>query len=441
MMASKNEGLIRIILPLLMLSIVSVNVAAQAQGPGIEPGDTAWVLVCAALVLFMTPGVGLFYGGLVRRKNSVSILIQSFVIIALVSIQWVLFGYSLSFAPDIGNGLIGGLQYVGLTGVGGQSNPAYAPTIPHSVFMVFQMMFAIITPALIIGAFTDRMKFSTLLIFVLLWTTVVYDPVCHWVWGDGGWLKTAGTLDFAGGIVVHITAGISALAAALVIGKRKGFGESSMLPHNVPMVILGGAVLWFGWFGFNAGSALAANDLAGNAFLATNTAGAAAALTWMVISWLHLGKPNAVGIVTGAVVGLATITPASGYVGVMEAVAIGIVASMVSYSAMYLIKKYIKIDDSLDVFACHGLGGTVGTLAIGVFASKAVNPAGGNGLFFGGANLFGVQLMGVAAALVYSFVITVVLFKILDKTMGLRVTNEEEELGLDLSQHGEKAYT
>jgi Amt family ammonium transporter len=405
----------------------------------LNAGDTAWVLICAALVMLMTPGVGLFYGGMVRRKNVIAMLIQSFIIVALVGVQWVLFGYSIAFGPDVG-GLIGGLQWAGLAGVGGAPNADYAGTIPHSVFMIFQAMFAIITPALILGAFADRIKFSTLLVFVLLWATIVYDPVAHWVWGIGGWVRNMGALDFAGGTVVHITAGISALAAAIVIGKRKGFGGSNMTPHNVPMIILGGALLWFGWFGFNAGSALAANELAANAFIVTNTAAAAAALSWMIIGWLHVGKPNAVGIVTGAVAGLVAITPASGFVGPVEAIAIGIGASMFCYLVMYLKNKYTKIDDSLDVFACHGVGGIWGALATGIFASKMVNSAGANGLLLGNASLLIAQLTAVCVIGTYSFVMTLILFKVLDKTMGLRVTDSEEIEGLDIAQHGEKAY-
>jgi Amt family ammonium transporter len=376
---------------------------------------------------------------MVRRKNVIAMLIQSFIIVALVGVQWVLFGYSLAFGPDVG-GLIGGLQWAGLAGVGGAPNADYAGTIPHSVFMIFQAMFAIITPALILGAFADRIKFSTLLVFVLLWATIVYDPVAHWVWGIGGWVRNMGALDFAGGTVVHITAGISALAAAIVIGKRKGFGGSNMTPHNVPMIILGGALLWFGWFGFNAGSALAANELAANAFIVTNTAAAAAALSWMIIGWLHVGKPNAVGIVTGAVAGLVAITPASGFVGPVEAIAIGIGASMFCYLVMYLKNKYTKIDDSLDVFACHGVGGIWGALATGIFASKMVNSAGANGLLLGNASLLIAQLTAVCVIGIYSFVMTLILFKVLDKTMGLRVTDSEEIEGLDIAQHGEKAY-
>ncbi len=405
----------------------------------ISAGDTAWVLASAALVLFMTPGLALFYGGMVRKKNVVAIVIQCFAIMALVSVQWALFGYSLAFGPDVG-GLIGDLSWTGLAGVGQAPNADYAATIPHIAFMMFQAMFAIITPALILGAFADRIRFSTLLVFVLLWTTLVYDPVAHWVWGIGGWIRGMGALDFAGGTVVHITAGVSALAAALMIGKRKDYGDGNMKPHNVPMIVLGAGILWFGWFGFNAGSALGANGLAANAFMVTNTAAAAAGLAWMIASWLHMGKPNAAGIVTGAVVGLVAITPASGFVGVLESIAIGAVASLISYAAMYLKNKHTKVDDSLDVFACHGLGGMFGALATGVFASKLVNPAGADGLLAGNIGLLGTQLAAVVVVAAYSFTATLVLFKVLDAVMGLRVSNEEEIVGLDIASHGEEAY-
>ncbi len=435
----KKEAKARILMILAVLLLCASSVFAQDSQPKIDTGDTAWVLASAALVLLMTPGLALFYAGMVRKKNVVAMTIQCFAIICLVSVQWVLFGYSLAFGPDMG-GLIGGLEWAGLNGVGAAPNADYSATIPHMVYMLFQAMFAIITPALILGSFADRIKFSTLLVFVLLWSTIVYDPVAHWVWGAGGWIRNMGALDFAGGTVVHITAGVSALAAALVIGRRKDFGQN-MKPHNVPMIILGAGLLWFGWFGFNAGSALGANGLAASAFLATNTAAAAAGLAWMLISWIHMGKPNAVGIVTGAVVGLVAITPASGYVGPVEAIIIGALASLVSYTAMYLKNKHTKVDDSLDVFACHGLGGTVGALATGFFASKLINSAGANGLFFGNAGQVETQFIAVAASWIYSFVVTLVLFKVLDMTMGLRVTDEEETVGLDIASHGEEAYT
>lgn len=427
-----------------ILTILTVPALALEAGGGeaaVNGADTVWVLISAALVMIMTPAVGLFYGGMVRRKNVLAIIMQSFVILALISIQWMLWGYSLAFGPDVGGlGLIGGLQWVGLNGVGAAPNPDYAPTIPATVFMIFQAMFAIITPALITGAFADRMKFSTFIVFTLLWATFVYDPIAHWVWGVGGWLRNLGAIDFAGGIVIHISSGLSALAAAIIIGKRIGFGNDNMAPHNVPMTILGGMLLWFGWFGFNAGSALTAGSLAASAFIVTNTAAAAAALTWMVVSWKHGGKPNALGIVTGGVAGLAAVTPASGFVGPVAAIAIGIGAGMICYFAMHFKNRRTRIDDSLDVWACHGMGSTWGVIATGLFASKLVNPAGFDGLFYGNPDLLKAQLIAVAVVWVYAFIITAVILKVLDATMGLRVRSEEEIEGLDISQHGEKAY-
>ncbi|HEX7628695.1 MAG TPA: ammonium transporter [Candidatus Methanoperedens sp.] len=419
--------------------ILAMPALAEEAG-AINSGDTAWVLVSAALVMLMTPALGLFYGGMVRKKNVLAIIMQSFIILALISIQWVLFGYSLAFGPDTGRGLIGGLQWLGLNGVGATPNPDYAATIPASVFMVFQMMFAVITPALITGAFADRMKFSTMMVFSVLWATLVYDPVAHWVWGVGGWIRTLGALDFAGGTVVHITAGVSAFAAAIIIGKRLGYGKEDMAPHNVTMTITGGALLWFGWFGFNAGSALAANGLAASAFIVTNTAAAAAALTWTIVSWVHGGKPNAVGIVTGAVAGLVAITPASGFVGPVSAIIIGIGAGIFCYFAMHLRSKKTNVDDSLDVMACHGVGGTWGAIATGIFASMAVNSAGADGLIYGNAGLVVKQLIAIVAVMAYSLIGTAIILKVLDATMGLRVKDEEEIEGLDISQHGEKAY-
>lgn len=422
-----------------VLLILAMPVLAEEAG-GINSGDTAWVLVSAALVMLMTPALGLFYGGMVRKKSVLAIIMQSFIILALISIQWVLFGYSLAFGPDTGRGLIGGLEWLGLNGVGAAPNPDYAATIPASVFMIFQMMFAVITPALITGAFADRMKFSTMMVFSVLWATLVYDPVAHWVWGMGGWIRTLGALDFAGGTVVHITAGVSAFAAAIIIGRRLGIGKENMAPHNVTMTITGGALLWFGWFGFNAGSALAANGLAASAFIVTNTAAAAAALTWTIVSWAHGGKPNAVGIVTGAVAGLVAITPASGFVGPVPAIIIGIGAGIFCYFAMHLRSRKTNVDDSLDVMACHGVGGTWGAIATGIFASIAVNSAGADGLIYGNAGLVVKQLIAIVAVMAYSLIGTTIILKVLDATMGLRVKDEEEIEGLDISQHGEKAY-
>ncbi|MFA5145883.1 MAG: ammonium transporter [Candidatus Omnitrophota bacterium] len=407
----------------------------------INSGDTAWVLISSALVMLMTaPGLAFFYGGLVRRKNVLATMMQSFFILCLLSIQWILWGYTLSFGPDKGH-FIGGLAWFGLKGVGMAPNADYAATIPHLLFMAYQMMFAVITPALITGAFAERMKFSTYVIFTLLWATLVYDPVCHWVWGTGGWLRAKGALDFAGGTVVHVSSGIAALVAALVLGKRRGYGREPMSPHNLPLTVLGAALLWFGWFGFNAGSALGANELAVWAFISTNTAAAAAALTWMFIEWKTVGKPTILGGATGAVAGLVAITPAAGFVSPISAIFIGIIVGLVCYMAVAVIKLKLAYDDSLDAFGVHGVGGTVGALATGLFAQKAINPAGNNGLFFGNPSQFMVQLTGVLATMVYSVVVTFVLLKVLDAVMGLRVDDDDEVVGLDISQHEESAYT
>jgi ammonium transporter, Amt family len=419
---------------------VAAPAATPAPPPKIDSGDTAWVLVSTALVLLMTaPGLALFYGGMVRQKNALGTLMQSFIILALISVQWVLWGYSLAFGPDKG-GIIGGLEWVGLSGVGPTPNAEYAATIPHTAFMLFQMMFAVITPALITGAFAERKKFSTFLVFILVWATVVYDPLAHWVWGVGGWLRNLGALDFAGGTVVHISSGISALAAALIIGKRKGYGHQPMPPHNLPFTVMGASLLWFGWFGFNAGSALAANGLAAHAFMTTNTATAAAALGWMFTEWSSRGKPTVLGAASGAVAGLVAITPAAGFVTPMAAIIIGAVAGFVCYSACNL-KSRLGYDDSLDVVGVHGVGGTWGALATGVFATKLVNDAGGDGLLYGNPKQLGIQFLAVLVTWVLGFVMTTVILKVLDGVMGLRVTDEEEAAGLDLSQHSETAYT
>jgi Amt family ammonium transporter len=404
---------------------------------GINAGDTAWVLVSAALVLMMTPALAFFYGGMVRKKNILSTLNLSFIIMALISVQWVLYGYSLAFGADLG-GIIGGLNFLGLTGVGSQPNAAYAPTIPHLAFAAFQMMFAVITPALITGAFVERVRFKTFLAFTLLWATLVYDPVAHWVWGAGGMLRQLGALDFAGGTVVHITAGFSALAFALVIGSRKGFGAATFEPHNIPYSVLGAGLLWFGWFGFNGGSALAANGLAVQALVTTNTAAAAAGLMWMLLSWLD-NKPSVLGIVTGAVVGLVAITPAAGFVTPLAALVIGATAAPISYYAIRF-RQRRNLDESLDVWACHGMGGTWGALATGLFATTAVNPGGANGLFYGNPMQFAIQAVAVVASIAMAFGVTYGLAKLLGAVMGLRVSDNEEEVGLDISAHGERAY-
>jgi len=404
----------------------------------INAGDTAWVLVSAALVMLMTPAVGFFYGGLVRRKNVLAIMGQSFIILSIISIQWVLIGYSLVFGHSIG-GIIGDLSFLGLNGVGGEPNEAYVPTIPQYAFVAFQMMFAIITPALIIGAFADRMKFIAFIAFILLWTTLVYDPVAHWVWGAGGWLKNMGALDFAGGTVVHITAGLSALAAALIIGKRLGYDTEKMIPHNIPFTLLGGAILWFGWFGFNAGSAFSSGALASTAFIVTNTAAAAAAIAWIIASKTSGIKPSLSGIVIGSVAGLVAITPASGFVSPLSAIIIGLAAGVASFYAIQLRGK-TPIDDSLDVFACHGVGGILGSIAVGIFAEKTINEAGANGLLFGNASLLGVQVLAVLATGAYAFIATTLILFFLKFFIGLRVSKKEELEGLDAAYYGEEAY-
>jgi Amt family ammonium transporter len=406
----------------------------------IDTGDTAWMLTASALVLLMTaPGLALFYGGLVRQKNALATLMQSFIIMALISIQWVLWGYTLAFGPDKG-GIIGGLEWVGLRSVGGEPFDAYAKTIPHQVFMLFQMMFAIITPALITGAFAERKKFSAFILFTLLWATFVYDPLAHWVWGDGGWLKKLGALDFAGGTVVHISSGVSALVCAIMLGKRRGYGHQPMPPHNLPLSVIGAALLWFGWFGFNAGSALEANALAASAFVATNTAAAAAALGWMFTEWMLRGKPTVLGAASGAVAGLVAITPASGFVGPMASILIGAVAGFLCYNACN-VKSKLGYDDSLDVVGVHGVGGTWGALATGLFATKLVNDAGGDGLFYGNPGQLWTQIVAVAATIALAVVGSAIILKVVDAIVGLRVSDEDEEAGLDLSQHSETAYS
>jgi ammonium transporter, Amt family len=404
----------------------------------INPADTVWILISAALVMLMTPGVALFYGGMVRRKNILSTLMMSFACLGLVGLLWVLFGYSLSFGTDYA-GIIGGLNFLGLMNVGQGPSDVYATTVPQLAFMIFQAMFAIITVALITGAVVERIKFSALLIFSALWMTLVYAPVAHWIWGSGGWLGKLGVLDFAGGAVVHINAGVSALALVTLLGRRRGFPQDAMEPNNIPLVVLGAGLLWFGWFGFNAGSALTAGGLASNAFVTTNTSAAAAAITWMIINWIYR-RPTVLGMVTGAVAGLATITPAAGYVSPLAAIPIGVIAAIICYSVMSLIKMKLKFDDSLDVFGVHGVGGIVGMLSVGIFSSLAVNPAGADGLIAGNAAQLLKQLAGIGIVGAYAFTVTWILGKLLAVTIGLRVGQSEEMVGLDLSQHGERAY-
>ena len=405
----------------------------------LNAGDTAWILACCSLVLLMTPALALFYGGMVRRKNVLSTLTLSYVFMALIGVQWVLYGYSLAFGADI-EGLVGGLNYLGFAGVGALPNGDYSKTIPHGLFAAFQMMFAVITPALITGAFVERIKFKAFLLFSLLWATLVYDPLCHWVWGQGGWLKQMGVLDFAGGTVVHIAAGFSALAFAMVIGPRKGFGKSPMEPGNIPLTVIGAGLLWVGWFGFNAGSALAANDLAANAFVTTHIATAAAGLTWALIEWQQHGKPTVLGTVTGAVAGLVAITPACGFVNPMNAIFIGMTVALICYLAIAVVKARLGYDDALDAFGVHGVGGIWGTIAVGLFAEKAVNAAGADGLFFGGAQLWPQCIMAVAAPL-FAGVMTFVIYKLVDTVMCARVKEKDETIGLDLTQQSEAAYT
>ena len=404
----------------------------------VSSGDTAWMLTSAALVMLMTPGLALFYGGLARSKNVLGTIMHSFMMLGLISVQFVLIGYSLAFGPDQG-GIIGDLSYIGLKDVSPTEPSAYAPTVSHQTFMIFQLMFAVITPALITGAFAERAKFSTFMVFMLAWATLVYDPVAHWVWG-GGWMGLAdlGALDFAGGTVVHINAGVAALAAAIVYGKRHNFGREPMEPHDITMVVIGASLLWFGWFGFNAGSALASNALAASAFVNTHIATAGAALTWAGLSWFFLGKPSVVGAAAGAVAGLVAITPAAGFVQPMPALIIGIGAGAFCYFAVRL-RSRIGLDDSLDVVGVHGVGGAWGALATGLFATTAIGGV-ADGLFYGDAEQFGKQVIAVAVTIAYSFTVTFILLKVLDVTMGLRVTEEEELSGLDASQHGERAY-
>ncbi len=412
---------------------------AAAGATAISAADTAWVLLSSALVLAMImPGLALFYGGLVRSKNVLGTIMQSFAILCLVTVLWVLIGYSLAFGPDTW-GLIGGLDWVVLNGVGLAPNATYGPTVPHLAFMVFQLMFAAITPALITGAFAERMKFSALMLFAALWSLFVYAPIAHWLWG-GGWLGKLGALDFAGGAVVHISSGVSALVCALVLGARHGYGTDYLAPHNLPMTLLGTGLLWFGWFGFNAGSALGANQIAVTAFVATHTAAAAGALAWVLIEWSHRGTPTVLGIASGAVAGLATITPGAGYVGVFSALAIGLAAGALSYLAIIWKGKF-GYDDSLDVVGIHGVGGIFGILATGLFASKTVNPGGADGLFFGNPGFFGVQAVAALTVAAFSCVGTFAILKVVQRTVGLRVSPEEESIGLDISQHNERAYS
>ena len=420
--------------------IAFLGMASWAWADGapakIDSGDTTWVLVSAALVMLMTPGLAFFYCGMVARKHVLGTIMQSYALLAVITVQWVLIGYSLAFGPDVGS-VIGTLAWFGLKGVGAAPNPDYAATIPHSAFMIFQMMFAVITPALIYGAVAERMKFSAMLVFSLLWTTLVYDPVCHWVWNVGGWLHKLNALDFAGGTVVHISSGMTALVCALVLGAR--VGHRKMEPHNMTLTVLGAGLLWFGWFGFNGGSALAANGLAAQAFINTHIASAAAAMSWMFVEWWKRGKPSVLGVVSGCVAGLVAITPGAGYVTFTGALCIGLIGGVVCYYGV-TVKNKFGFDDTLDTFGVHGVGGTFGALLTGVFATTVVNSAGANGLLAGNVKQLFIQAAGVGATIGYAVVVSWILLKIVDATIGLRVTPEEEEQGLDWKQHGESGY-
>jgi Amt family ammonium transporter len=407
--------------------------------PAIDTGDTAWVLISTALVMLMTPGLALFYGGLVRRKNVLSTIMHSFFLLGLVSVIWVLWGYSLAFGPDTGLGIIGGLEWVGLEGVTGAPSDTYATTIPHLLFMAFQMMFAIITPALITGAFAERKRFKAFVLFSIAWSTLVYAPIAHWVWSPDGWLAGLGTLDFAGGTVVHLASGVAALVAALFVGRRLGLVEPATEPHDVPMTVLGAGLLWFGWFGFNAGSALGANGVAAVALVTTNTAAAMAALTWVTLSWLHRGSPSVIGAAIGAVAGLVAITPAAGFVTPAASVLIGFGVGVVCYGAS-LLRLRSRVDDALDVFAVHGVGGAFGAVATGVFATVAVNEAGRDGLLAGNAGQLAIQLLAVGVVAAYSAIATAGILLVVNLIVRIRVPGEAEEAGLDLAQHGEIAY-
>ena len=422
------------------LIVAGTPLFAQSTQPAINAADTAWVLISTALVMFMTaPALALFYGGLVKRKNVLSILMQCFITLAVVSLLWIVCGYSLSFSPAaLVPGVLGNLDWALLNGVGMAPSDTYATTIPHLAFVIFQGMFAVITPALILGAFAERMKFSSFLLFTVLWSMLVYYPVTHWVWSTDGWLYKMGVLDFAGGIVVHINAGIAALVTALMIGRRSYLKPTP--PHNLPYTMFGAAMLWFGWFGFNAGSALAANGLAVNAFVVTNTAASAAVVVWMILDWIFMKKPTMLGTATGAIAGLATITPAAGYVGIGAAILIGSAASIVCFIMVVIIKSKFNYDDALDAFGVHGIGGFLGTILTGVFASQLIQPA-YSGALYGNTKQLLVQAVAAIVVTLFSMLLTFLIYKVIDVTVGLRVSEDEEAMGLDITQHNERAYT
>jgi len=410
-----------------------------AEVAKVDTGDTAFVVICSALVMLMTPALALFYGGMVRSKNVLSTIMQSFICLGVLSIQWALFGYSLAFGPDI-NHLIGSLDWVGLKSVGVDPNADYAATIPHLAFMMFQAMFAILTPALISGSLAERVKFPAYTVFILLWATLVYDPVAHWVWGVGGWLREYGVLDFAGGTVVHILSGISGLTFALMIGKRKGYGHEAMLPHHLPMVVVGASLLWFGWFGFNAGSALGANGTALIAFTTTHMAAAAGIVSWVVVEWMHHGKPTLFGAASGCLAGLVAITPGAGFVSVMSAIAIGLLGGIICYLAVAVMKNKFGYDDSLDAFGVHGMGGTWGAIATGIFASKEINSAGADGLLFGNPEQLAIQLVGVVSSWAFAAIMTFLIVKFIGLFMQIKASRDQESEGMDITEHGERAY-
>ena len=416
--------------------MASVAFAADDTTAAIDTGDTAWVLISAALVFIMTPGLAFFYGGMVRSKNVLSTIMHSFFIVAMISVEWVLIGYAMTFGSDIG-GFIGSLDKIGLTGVGLQVMEN--GTIPELAFVAFQCMFAIITPALITGAFAERMKFGAFVVFILLWAILIYNPMAHWVWG-GGFLAKLGALDFAGGLVIHILSGVSGLTVCILLGKRRGYGKVPMLPHHLPMTVLGAALLWFGWFGFNAGSALGANGLAANAFITTQAAAAMATVSWVACEWMHHGKPTILGAASGCVAGLVAITPAAGFVAPLPAVIIGLVGGIVCYFAVAVVKEKFGYDDSLDAFGVHGIGGTWGAVATGLWCSTEINPAGADGLFYGSADTLIAQLISIVVAYVLAIVGSYILFKVVSCFMQVRASENEEVSGIDISEHGERAY-
>ena len=405
----------------------------------INTGDTAFMMVSSALVMFMTIGLAIFYAGMVRTKNVLGTIMQSFIMLGVISVEWILWGYSMSFGPDVG-GIIGGLNWFGLNTVGLMPNPDYAPTIPHQLFMIYQCMFAVITPALITGAFAERMRFGPFLLFSLLWATFIYNPVAHWIWGKGGWLREMGVMDFAGGLVVHLNSGAAALATCIVLGKRKGYGSSIIQPHNLTMTLLGAGILWFGWFGFNAGSALSSGALAVNAFITTHLAAATGALSWIAIEWKMTGKPTTLGAGSGAIAGLATITPASGFVSPLAGALIGIIAGILCYVGV-MAKNRFNYDDSLDVVGIHGVGGLIGALCAGIFASSVINPAAGNGLLGGNPKQLFIQFLASGIVFIYGFIGSFIILKVVDKFWSLRISEDEELKGLDVTQHSETAYS